>query len=1346
MKKTSKIATIGQKRNFLKQDDLIDTLNRDSHTQDVADHLVRSANTVDAESAAIQDEHLVVAQAEVTPSDVGNGGLNGSVATPEAATSSAATTGATGAGGEVSAAAATHTTLASTIASTLSGMSAVSYAVIGAGVATVAVVATKKSSTPAAVIDTNAADYLAPNGVASPSIKTGDKVTVSTSASIAQLNALAAAVGTAGSLTWVGVKDTAANLTANSAYIKSGTNVQVTDSATLAQLASFDGLNGTGALLYTSVIDTLANVAANAGSYIKAGIVVNLADTAGNLVPGVAASASISSGQNVTVTDAASIAQLAAIKAVNGAGALVYTAISDTLVNLNASTGASGFVKTATNVTVTDVVSIQQLTALDLLAATVTATNISDTAATLASTTSGAAVTSAYIQAGVNVSVTDAASIAQLAAIDVANGTGTLTYTAGVIDTLANIATNTGGYIIVGGATPTPVAIFDTAANLAPGGIAAAGIATGTAVTVDDATAPAASIAQLTAIDTANTTGTVTYSKIADTLANLTANAGGYIAAGKNLQVLANGGVVNVAALAPLSTSVGATGSVVTDSITDTTANLSQNLKYVTSGTAVTVTDAATIAQLTAIDAANGAGALTYSALQDTVANLTATTTPYLNNNLAVTVTVTDPATIAQLDALAVHPGVTLVASSISDTAANLMPGGVMSAHIVAGVPVTITGAVSLTELAAIDTANGAASVAYSAITDTQANLTANALLAAGAGGYIQAGTNLTVTDVATIAQLSNLDGKNGTAGTVTANAITDTVTNVVAGISYVAAGTAVTLDEVNGPAATVAQLTQIDNANGTGALNYISVSDSAANLAPAGVVTTYIAAGTNVTIVDPSLAAAASIAQLNAIDTANGAGLLTHTGVNDAIANLTAATAAIYLTGGVSVRVTDAASIAQLTTLDGLTGRQTVATSISDTAANLAPANTPVAHITAGVNVTVTDPVTIAELTAIDLANVGGAVTCTTIRDTFANIWPNPSVPSTVSVYVKSGVNIQVLNDGAAADETINQLAALDGLNGSGTVIGFSISDKAANLAPAAVASSYIAPGDAVTPGATVTVTDAASLAQLKAIDTANGALTPVSYTAVADLQAALAANTGGYVKAGIAVTVNDAATIAQLDTLQTTTTIQPIATMIGDTAANLDPNLTATALAHITSTSKVDVTVTDAATNAIGYAELANIAGLLQGNGGGIVSGSSTAATVIDTIAANASNPNISFSAYINLTTGVSHIQHFEKIDLAADAGANTVTLTAADLFMMNSDKLDGAAHVLVVNGTNADSVNIGIGAAAGTFQLQGVANAFDSNGVAGAGYSKYTATYTDATGNHLVEVLLQQGVSSV
>ncbi|MDH2916110.1 MAG: hypothetical protein PXX77_04450, partial [Gallionella sp.] len=105
-----------------------------------------------------------------------------------------------------------------------------------------------------------------------------------------------------------------------------------------------------------------------------------------------------------------------------------------------------------------------------------------------------------------------------------------------------------------------------------------------------------------------------------------------------------------------------------------------------------------------------------------------------------------------------------------------------------------------------------------------------------------------------------------------------------------------------------------------------------------------------------------------------------------------------------------------------------------------------------------------------------------------------------------------------------------------------------------------------------------------------------------------------------------------------------------------------------------------------------------------------------------------------------------NFEKIDMATDAGANTVTLGARDLFLMYSETVDvlTGSMALAINGGTNDIVNCGLNTAAGFTQ---VAGSYDAAGNAGVGYGKYTGTYTDfGNNNYLVELLIQNGVQVV
>ncbi|WP_442488316.1 DUF4214 domain-containing protein [Halomonas litopenaei] len=166
-----------------------------------------------------------------------------------------------------------------------------------------------------------------------------------------------------------------------------------------------------------------------------------LKDTADHLAPSDTDSATaddaVTAGVDVTVTDVATLAQLAALDTANGDGALHYTTVSGTAADLQRNAATNGdagtYVSDGKNVLVTDDISVL---ALDTIKAaidsgTVTAQSIKDTAANLTEDSGDNVTVSHYVGEGTNVTIIDDetdATIAQVKAIDAQNGDGTLTY------------------------------------------------------------------------------------------------------------------------------------------------------------------------------------------------------------------------------------------------------------------------------------------------------------------------------------------------------------------------------------------------------------------------------------------------------------------------------------------------------------------------------------------------------------------------------------------------------------------------------------------------------------------------------------------------------------------------------------------------------------------------------------------------------------------------------------------------------------------------------------------------------------------------------------------------------
>lgn len=129
-----------------------------------------------------------------------------------------------------------------------------------------------------------------------------------------------------------------------------------------------------------------------------------------------------------------------------------------------------------------------------------------------------------------------------------------------------------------------------------------------------------------------------------------------------------------------------------------------------------------------------------------------------------------------------------------------------------------------------------------------------------------------------------------------------------------------------------------------------------------------------------------------------------------------------------------------------------------------------------------------------------------------------------------------------------------------------------------------------------------------------------------------------------------------------------------------------------------------------------------------------------VADVLRLSANSNNLDLSQYNHV--GQKVLSNIEVIDCATDVGNNSFTLTAADLFLMGSALTDGTAMLFRIDGGANDTINL----AGSGMSLAGTNNAFDSAGITGTGYSKYTGSYTESSGTHLVEILIQSGMQIV
>ncbi|MEN4045915.1 DUF4214 domain-containing protein [Sulfurimonas sp. NWX367] len=346
---------------------------------------------------------------------------------------------------------------------------------------------------------------------------------------------------------------------------------------------------------------------------------------------------------------------------------------------------------------------------------------------------------------------------------------------AAIDQTLATVTNNSIWYTIaeLTAATPTPTtyAVLDTAAN------AAADASTGTYITgnINVTLTDAATIAQLTTIDAA-TSGTLTYTAITDTAANLATNTGGYLTGAVNATVTDTGSV----AAADLNTIDAATTGTVDASNVSTVTGISSDVTaLVTSGVilsgseAITLTDAAgatvAAADLAAIDAATGG---------------TVTITNVNNSTFTVTGSLTDVSTIVSL--LGATTAITLTDTTVAAADVNTLDASVGTIDATAAT--TITG-----NLADVNTF-------ISNVTYTN---TANVTLS---------DTTLAAADVNT------LDASVGTIDATAATTITGTTTDVKALIdanTVFAPSVNITLTDAANATVAAADLAAIDAATG---------------------------------------------------------------------------------------------------------------------------------------------------------------------------------------------------------------------------------------------------------------------------------------------------------------------------------------------------------------------------------------------------------------------------------------------------------------------------------------------------------------------------------------------------
>jgi hypothetical protein len=299
----------------------------------------------------------------------------------------------------------------------------------------------------------------------------------------------------------------------------------------------------------------------------------------------------------------------------------------------------------------------------------------------------------------------------------------------------------------------------------------------------------------------------------------------------------------------------------------------------------------------------------------------------------------------------------------------------------------------------------GAAAV--TTITGTETNI----LAVASASGITKAGSWAVTVDSGTLtaAHEATIDTANG-AGVITAT-ISDTSAAILAS-TLTGTGNALTTTIAAGSAA-ASDLIAIDAKTtvAVGAANVTTVTGTATEVAAfaaaetAGTITA--AANYSATVSGANM----TVSQANAIDAANGTGIITAT-----IADATASTL-LGLTGSsnnYNLTITDSVSIESLTAIDAKTTGTVTYPSITDTAANLATLSGPT--YISGKNVFIKGTINDAEFNAIDTANGLGRVTLLDLRLSAPN--SNPTVTSSTSLVIIPNNKVAKTSD-AAGDQT---------------------------------------------------------------------------------------------------------------------------------------------------------------------------------------------------------------------------------------------------------------------------------------------------------------------------------------
>lgn len=908
-------------------------------------------------------------------------------------------------------------------------------------------------------------------------------------------------------------------LAANSTTVANTSTVKVTDATiTAAQASSLFSKFGATKISDTDLV---------------------IADSAANLLTlsaAIMAEAQASNGIVITGTATASLADIITIRtAAAGRLDLSTVKVSDSVSNLTAAVADTaklalldGIIAASGTVGLSDAATVAQAAALNTALASKLNGSfaLSDNTANLLAATSGDKQLA--VQDAASIAVTNATTMANINTIKTASGlTAGTTLTYSLSDQAATIITDanslragatsiaiTNGSVtgdqavaLVGYANFNGVyAINDSYDEILGAGknanLSSTILNAATSVTITDnvANLEASSSAALTAIAASTTVDRLI---ISDNLGNLTAAASATKSAATSLNVTGTVAATDAAAVNALSTAK-TTAYTISDAYgslvkADGTAQSTAIGTLLSRATTVNLNAAVDVASYNKLDALTPAGILT--ALSDTIANLSAANAATAVANTlanASTLTITDlataTATVAQAEAL-VARGVTITGLDIAADAASIqaMNAATWTAMLAGGAGNTITvtdnGSLNLSvaQLTRIYSADGSQYANYS-ITDTAQNIANSITANAGLVNYAAA---VTATTNATYAEAGTLAGTT-TFGTPIRYSVTVVAAdNLVSGAALNSAINIVATD-----AQSVADARILNDATNSGTTSY-SISGLASDFVSANTATqasiasavnaatgTVTVTGAAATVTEAEVLAsftkaviysvsgtaadlfAASASARNEAVNVTATGTATATQANAIMASTNSGTTTIVKVQGTAAEVlglvigandtvtditvtgttsaTDAAAIKALDTGPNVTNTIVFA-GISGSATQVAAlGNTTLAAVTG--LVTVTPAMTVAQYntlaSTITIANVDRY----SLEDSYTNLMANSDAAGAVDANAAiAGATLVTVTDTAL---TLAQADVIDGIN-AGKIV-YTVRDTDANIVAA--------------------------------------------------------------------------------------------------------------------------------------------------------------------------------------------------------------------------------------------------------------------------------------------------------